>query len=487
MSLLELSSGVFLAAHHVDALEVSCSVDQVPNLVKKPASGDSTKKGSKSGRRDHRTATMVCDLEAKLDLDKRQGERLNDKGERDTGWSWTASGDGCQPVRLLPTVPRKGQAFALETEDWLLMVCPFRTIRPRFSFQLRSDFLLEVGASAAYGQVVRWWGENIRPILVGMPEGEAPTWRISRVDLAADVAGAGLLATDLDHLTTRSRLRKERHSSQEATGRHIGRRFTGFEIGRRGAPFYARIYDKTYEAGEQSSIRRVWEGNGYRAEEHGETIWRVEFELRSELLREMLREDGSRLSDDPGRTIREDLDGLWRHSVSDRLSFKERTGGARVERKPVRDWWRRLSEIDERISLSGHPGTKFERKAVISNDTEKFLTASLRSLATVGHLKGTPSFSDCLITLKDFYEASDGSAGFAEMIARAEARRDPSLKSSKQAISIRAAELVGSEGTRPDPEPVPVRFSSPTFRRKLLVRASSTLSKRFRAAKATKH
>ena len=326
------------------------------------------------------------------------------------------------------------------------MIGRFKSVRPRFNFQVRADFLLEAGAAKAYRRLTEWWTENIRPLIVGSIDDSPPVWRISRIDLAADLAGATLLAKDIDCFTTRARQRKEHHMTQGATGRHVGRRFTGFEIGKRGAAFYARIYDKTVQAAPDASIRTVWEANGYEPQAHGETVWRVEFELRSPLLREMLRKDGSRLSDDPARTIDEDLDALWREAVSRRLLLKERTGNARVERKPVRDWWGQLERLDNHFPLSGQGGIPFRRQAPVSNDAERFLTTALQSLATVGLLDDTPQLADCLSRLTDHYVASGGRNGFAEMIARAEARRDPSLSASKQAIALRANEIAASCG-----------------------------------------
>lgn len=445
MSLLELSPGVFLASHHVDALEISCAVDQVPHLIGKGASrSGKVREQTQKVRRDFKTSEMVCELEAKLDRLKRNGEKLNLDGERDTGWRWRED-DAEEPVKLLPTVKRAGHVFALETNDWLLMIGRFKSVRPRFTFQARADYLLEVGADEAYRQIVEWWTEHIRPLMVGITE-DSPLWRISRIDLAADLAGAKLVATDLACFTTRARQRIEHHTTQDATGRHVGRRFTGFEVGKRGAPFYARIYDKTFQAAPDASVRKVWETNGYKPQAHGETVWRIEFELRSQLLREMLREDASRLSDDPARTIREDLDQLWREAVSKRLLLKEQTGNARVERKPVRDWWEQMTKLDDHLPLSGQPGIPFKRQAPASNDTEKFLATALRSLAAVGLLNGTPKLADCLRSLTDFYAASGGHRGFAEMIAKAEAKRDPSLPLSKQAIALRTDEIAASAG-----------------------------------------
>jgi len=460
MSLLELSPGVSLTSHHVDALEVSCAVDQVPHLIgEKDFKSAEDRRGTGKVRRDYKTAAMVCELEAKLDHLKRHGEKLNLEGERATGWQWR-EGEAAEQVRLLPTIKRTGQSFALETNDWLLMIGRFKSVRPRFSFQTRADYLLEVGAAETYRQITKWWTENIQPLLVGMTDDSPPMWRISRIDLAADLAGVNLKAADLACFTTRARQRKEHHTTQDATGRHIGRRFTGFEIGRRGAPFYARIYDKTVQAAPDAAIRKVWEANGYKPQAHGETIWRMEFELRSQFLREMLREDGSRLSDDPARMIAEDLDALWREAVSNRLLLKERTGNARVERKPVRDWWKQMAKLDDHQALSGQTGTPFKRQAPVSNDIEKFLAAALRSLATVGLLNNTPKLADCLKSLTDFYAASGGHRDFVELIAKAEARRDPSLPFSKQAIAIRTDELVASGGfpeTSVEPEPKPPR------------------------------
>jgi len=448
MTLLELSSGVAVVSHHVDALELSCTVDQAPHLVKGYCADLSMAPWAsiemRRVRRDNKTAEMVCELEAKLDLLKRKGERINEKGERDTGWTWDTA-DSAEPVRLLPEYRRKGHTFALETSDWLLMIRPFKSVKPRFSFQLRADYLLELGAGEAYRNVVEWWTANIGRLVIGQTEG-SPVWRISRIDLTADIAGISLNAGDLSMFTTRLRQRNEHHSCDGVTGQHVGKRFTGLEFGKRKSPLFIRVYDKTFQAAPDALIRKVWEANGYIPRDPGQIVWRVEFQLRSGFLREMLREDGSRLSDDPARMIEEDLDALWREVASKRLLLKSRTGDARIERRPVRDWWEQISALDDHLSLSGQTGTGLRREAPVVNDSERFLAMALRNLATVGLLDDTPRLSDCIRTLSDFCSASGGQRSFAELIARAEVRRDPSRPNSKPAIALRTEEIVGASG-----------------------------------------
>lgn len=435
----ELCPGVFLVSHHVDGLELSCSVDQVPNLNKPWKAKGSKRETEGKVKRDNRTASMACDLEAKLDIGKRKGQRLNREGHRAVGWQWRDD-IRKEPVRLLPFSPRPGYSYALETTDWLLLVAPFRSPRPRFSFQLRAEYLLEAGAKKAFTEVVRWWTRNINPLMIAKTD-EGPIWRISRIDLAADLAGVDLEPNDLPLFIASARSRKERHASQCASGRYAGRRFTGFEFGKRGSQCFTRIYDKTFEAAPDAPIREAWSKNGYRPELHGERVWRIEFELRSGMFLEMLREDGTRLSDDPARLIAQDLDGVWREAVVNRLTLKERTGDERPERRPVRDWWSQLETLDNHQALSRHKGIEFKRSKPVSDDAGQFLESARRSLATVGVITETESFDDCLQFLGDFNEVRGGQEDFLEQIAKVEARRDPSRRTSKQAISLRAREI----------------------------------------------
>lgn len=184
----QLTDGASLLSFHVDALELSCAVDQVPMLY----GGD-------------------CDeLDAKLSGLKGRARTTHPWHPVPSGWTWDETADQ-EPVVALPTALRDGYQFVLQCEAWVLFVAAPRAVVPRFAMQLRADYLLRTGPLLAYGAARAWVERYPMTLVQGIAPGTEPQWRISRLDLAADIAGVQLAATDLDHFTTRARIRETHH------------------------------------------------------------------------------------------------------------------------------------------------------------------------------------------------------------------------------------------------------------------------------------
>ena len=138
--------------------------------------------------------------------------------------------------------------------------------------QQRADQLLADGAAKACADARAWIEINLLA-LVGRRVALASAWRISRLDLAADVAGDLLRAGDVQRLTTRAKARVWRETR---TRQHV-RELTSLVVGTRSAAAHARLYDKTRQAAADAPIRECWTKRGYEAETHGTKVWRVEF------------------------------------------------------------------------------------------------------------------------------------------------------------------------------------------------------------------
>ncbi len=168
---------------------------------------------------------------------------------------------------------------------------------------------------------------NLSPIVksLSIPTGSP---NISRVDLCVDfITDYPLeLITDSDWVTKA----KEMH-------RHIvQRQFSGWSIGTR-KKMYARLYDKTLEMKKNPRpyLEYLWKKSGW---DGIQPVWRLEFELRRDLLREFRVISIENL--------KEHLTGLWKYSSHDWLRLaipnpKDKT----QSRWLTADFWQTLQLI----------------------------------------------------------------------------------------------------------------------------------------------
>lgn len=407
----------------MDSLEISCDFAQV---------GLAMESERRERTQSRRGLPSPSDLEYRLDLKKRSG-RLQ------TEWTWKG-GQGSEPVMITPAPPRRGYAAGLETGDWLVMVAPWKSVLPTLMVQMRSTYLLRRGASCCFEEVKTWCEENLAPLVNGVPAEEDEIWKISRLDLAADVAGVEIGPSDLGSLVTRASNRREQYLAESATAAHTGRCFTGFTLGTRGQPIYARIYDKTRESSDDASIRRVWSQAGYSPDSHGGQVWRIEFEMRRKLLRELVRADGSRLSNNPAEVLAYDLDLLWSYATGRWLNFRQATGSSRVERAKVRAWWTAVSQLTGLSSGIRMPPA--ERHPIREENPEVFFDLALSALAKAGALNGEPSLDSALQALRQYATAHGGSEQHCHRVAKAERRLGLQDIATPSSVDQRARALI---------------------------------------------
>ena len=193
-------------------------------------------------------------------------------------------------------------------------------IRPRPSgsvpcvmAQLRSELLWRLGWEAAVART----DDIVRSVLDPSAPIQAPM--LSRVDLCADFQGWIPRESDLPRFVRRSR-----SSSTYRTGAML----TGFSFGRN--EIVARLYDKTAELGVSGKqwMRSIWEHGGYTPDS---AVWRIEFQLRREALREFGLSSVA--------TMSTCLGPLWNHLLHRWLRLTIPVRSDRRERWPIDPAW----------------------------------------------------------------------------------------------------------------------------------------------------
>ena len=382
-----------LAWHGVDAVELSLTVPCRRRLATDPPD----------------------QLDQRLDGLKRRA--VEERRRVQSGWCFD-DGHGPDPL-MVHSTPLLGSPYALQCAAFLLRVNFETPSRPRAVFQLRSAYLQDVGARSAVDAVCRWAESELVPLIDVRVNGIEPVWNLHRLDLAADVADVALTRLHLDRFVTRARERGEYAlppdpkadgaANDHAHVRLDGRALSGFTFGVRGGPVYARIYAKSRQAAPDAPVRRAWAEAGYSPERHG-TVWRIEFEFRRALLREMLSEDGW-LPANPTDILAGHLNELWRYATIRwlRLAATDPTGKTRP---PVEPWWRTLSQLDFGAGTL-EPSPRLARRTPPAPDVSRLLANTSGNLISLGAAWRITDIDQVCHAVAAYIHASRGRSGFA--------------------------------------------------------------------------
>lgn len=155
--------------------------------------------------------------------------------------------------------------------------------------------------------------------------GDLLYFQVSRVDLAADFHIPGDINLPFldQHKVCRSR-----HQQHYLGNGHL----ETYYIGTPGAPLRLRIYDKGTEItkGNKQWFQNVW------GVERPECVWRVEFQLRRSVLKEL----GIETTD----CLRSKLGGVWRYLTEEWFSLRL-PNNDRQDRREVHNWWLEVQTI----------------------------------------------------------------------------------------------------------------------------------------------
>jgi hypothetical protein len=205
----------------------------------------------------------------------------------------------------------------------------FVGINPDTGLSRRATVKVSMRAEALHGRdgpagEVAFWEAVILPELFGS-DALAQTLQISRLDIHVDVAG---LTFDVFGLLAGFVGRWHRIAPIVEDGE-----LAGVAVGVRGGPVYARLYDKLRhiaDTGESTYLLDVYGVAGIRS---GESVWRLEFELRREMLVGLIV---------PIRTASDAIEhqgSLWRYCTTEWLRLAVPSSATRRERWVIDDKW----------------------------------------------------------------------------------------------------------------------------------------------------
>jgi len=178
--------------------------------------------------------------------------------------------------------------------------------------------------------------------------------RVRRGDEACDLVGFPLEDIFADELIVKRAPRATRTGFAEPDTRKVyvrNRSVTGWTVCP-GAPFMARVYNKTEELacagreGKRGTEQDLWAASGWNG---FDAVTRVEFQLRTEVLQngfEVVTTDGV-LETVRARTMPEYFgarDALWNYASRVWLTWRERDDEERVTRWKIVDAWRAVQD-----------------------------------------------------------------------------------------------------------------------------------------------
>lgn len=209
----------------------------------------------------------------------------------------------------------QGYAYILHNQGYEVKIAQKRaTLEAFYPLQVRisSEYLWSYGLAEAWQKIYAWLTETFGKIL---------RHKIYRIDLCCHISGMDLL-TNYENCYKGKFKKKQIH--------YDGNMPNAITFGsRKNKKIYCRIYNKTLEI--QQTKKKLWFREIWKDHELDvENTWNIEFELKSDMLREFnliqLQDISSHLQD------------LWRYCTSDFLIKIDNTC-TRKERCPINKEW----------------------------------------------------------------------------------------------------------------------------------------------------
>ncbi len=266
----------------------------------------------------------------------------------------------------------KGYSYVLHNDGYQINIAQYRAkLSSFFPIQVRisSEFLWSKGIVQSWLEICNWLERNF---------GKITTTKVYRVDLC-------LHTSDVDFISGYEEVYKGRFKKYSTT--FNGNTINSICFGtRKGKNIYCRIYNKTLEISETKSkawFTPIWEDN--HLDIHN--VWNLEFELKSEFLRE--------LQINTIEDVCSSLPNLWRYCTEHWLVKVDRVY-TRIERCPINKQWLEIQKAyDKFISTPS-----IERKKQISIDAEILIPNIVGNITSYSARKNN---TDIKIAFKNLY------------------------------------------------------------------------------------
>ena len=205
--------------------------------------------------------------------------------------------------------------------------------------------------------------------------------KVSRADLCADTDEVSFTPSDAKGFVTRAKS-KSRHCVDD--DHFDGKVFSGFTIGR-GQPMLARIYHKSLEVRKSGKLwfYEVWGANGW---EGVDEVWRVEFQLRRGVLKEVGVSNIHELF--------ENIDGLWAYLTREWLTLRQPKRETNVSRWPLKRKWMEIA-----AAKFNHQTSPLVRRRVREGNLRQLMNQAAGLAVSIAALGDHDSLGETLQTL----------------------------------------------------------------------------------------
>jgi len=185
------------------------------------------------------------------------------------------------------------------------------------TIRFMSSYLWSYSVSGALERFMKWFDGFGAQVVAT---------KISRADICVDTDEVSFVPSDGRGFVTRAKGRS-RHGIDDEHSE--GKVFTGFTIGR-GQPMLARIYRKMLEVKRSGKgwFYELWALHGWEGDSE---VWRVEFQLRRGVLKEL----GIMTVND----LLDNVDGVWSYCAGGWLTLRRPGSEANVSRWKVKRKW----------------------------------------------------------------------------------------------------------------------------------------------------
>ncbi len=275
----------------------------------------------------------------------------------------------------------KGQGYyGYKIENKEVSIC-FMSKRlsntPPIYVRFFSAFLWEYGYENAYNIFMKWF-EDFNAQIANV--------KVGRVDICLDTDEVNFEEKDVKNLFTKAKKIEQKYVDDIY---QVGKNFSGFVIGK-GGNLSCRIYNKTLEIKNSNKtwFEDIWKEVCWLGDT---TVWRIEFQLRKKVLKELEIINIENLS--------KNLINIWAYLTQKWLVMKKTSKDSNKSRWKTNKKWKVIQEAD--FDYEGIPTI---RKRIIKGDKERLIAQCSGILTTIAALNGDSGIAKSFLEVKGYLE-----------------------------------------------------------------------------------